>query len=299
MDTPTVTLADLSDPAPEPGPWDWNEDGVIHLPGLIPGSLIEAYEEAWMESNGFRGLTDAPQEQQRALPEVGWSSGPMETAQDTHGLLWVMDAARPGGWPDTCPYMRHPELLELCMYGPLAEALTAAIGEPAGLHLNLSGWQSTERRWHQDTYLNPLHVGDAYAAVWIALGDVHPDAGVFQFVPGSHRWHTLTRDRISRVVDISDPLWPTHTEAVLTPLVEAELEARGVPVVDYVPRKGDVLLWHPRLYHQGSPPKVEHAYRPALIAHYSGIRHRPDMPAPVQHEAGGWFFPIVTGNPVR
>jgi hypothetical protein len=31
--------------------------------------------------------------------------------------------------------------------------------------------------------------------------------------------------------------------------------------------------------------------RRALIAHYSGINHRQDMPAARQH-GGGWYFPV-------
>jgi ectoine hydroxylase-related dioxygenase (phytanoyl-CoA dioxygenase family) len=142
-------------------------------------------------------------------------------------------------------------------------------------------------------------VGDAYAAVWIALGHVTVESGPFQYVPGSHRWHTLTRDLIARHVDTTDPNWPKHTETILTPLVEKEIAERGDEVVSHLPMYGDVLIWHGRLYHRGSRAQLPGAYRPALIAHYSGIHHRPDMPMAVQHPAGGWYFPIDGHQPVR
>lgn len=257
-----VTLAELSDEAPPPGPWDWNDEGVVILPGLIPDQLIDAYEEEWKRNNGYVGVNDL-----------------------------VLEASNAGGY-DEVAYMRHPALMEICTYGPLADALEKTVGEPMGVHLNLSGWVSTQRDWHQDTYLNPLHVGDYYAAVWIALGDVHPDSGPFQYVPGSHRWHTLTRDKIGKVVNLGDPMWPKHSEDVLSPLVEAEIESRGAEVVTHLPRRGDVLLWHGRLYHRGSRPNVPGAYRPALIAHYSGVNHRQDMPRALQIRDGGWYFPL-------
>lgn len=280
-----TTLTDLSDPPPDPSPADWNDEGVLYLPGLLDPDLVGDYEEEWADANGYNGLIDPPEGQ--------WTS---DSGSDPAGL-WVLDADRPGGWPDTCPYMRHPALLSMCTYGPLAEALEGLTGEPMGVHLNLSGWKSTQRNWHQDGYLNPAYVGDSYAAVWMALGDVHADSGVFEYVPGSHLWHRLTYDKIKQVVDVSDPAWPAHTEAVLTELVEKEIGDRGAMVVRYAPKAGDVLIWHPRLYHRGSAPMVPGAYRPALIAHYSGIFHRPDMPAPRQSGAG-WLFPITTGNPV-
>lgn len=264
----TISLADLSDPAPEPGPADWNAEGVLRLPGLIPDALIDAYEAEWKTDNGWRGLS-----------------------QDEDYAAHVIHADRVGGYNETA-YMRHPSLMAICTYAPLADALEGLMGEPAGVHLNLTGWVSTRRDWHADTYLNPAHVGDFYAAVWVALGDVHPDSGPFQYIPGSHRWNTLTYDKVARYVDTSDPEWPAHTEAILTPLVEAEARDRGAEVVTYLPKRGDVLIWHPRLYHRGTVPNVEGAYRPAAIAHFSGINHRQDMPTAVQTEHGGWMFPI-------
>lgn len=284
------TLEDLSEPV-TPSRADWNNEGVVVLEGLLPDDLIDAYVHEWCEANGFVGIdfdVDGP------------------TSQPG-----VLNAARPGGWPHCTPYRENPALRALCCYSPLAKTIEYLIGEPAGVHLNLTGWVTTARRWHQDTYLNPWHVGDHYAAVWMALGDVQPDSGPFEYIPGSHLWHRLTRDRIAPHVDLRDPNWPRHTEAILTGLVEAEATSRSADINVYLPKRGDVLIWHPRLYHQGSPARVPGAYRPSLIAHYSGIYHRQDMPAPV-HVAdngtespsykpglgsGGWYFP-VDGGPV-
>lgn len=271
-----MTLDELTVPAPPAGPPDWNDDGVVIVPGLIDDDRIAAYEAAWIDANG-------PVEYGRTWDASG--NGPL--------LLY---AERPGGWPDCTPYMRHPEILDLV--APLERPLAELVGEPMGLHLNLTGWVTTTRDWHQDSYLNEPEVGDHYAAVWIALGDIHPDSGPFQYVPGSHRWPQVTRDRIGRVVDLNDPQWPRHSEAVLTPLFAEEIERRDAEVVTHLPRKGDVLIWHGRLLHRGSVANVPGAYRPAFIAHFSGIHHRPAMPAAVLHPGGGAYFPILASGPV-
>lgn len=290
-----TTLLELSVPAPRPGPADWNDRGVEYLPELLDPDDITAYEDAWIAANGFRGVRQA---HPLGEGEGVWEDRP--GASTNPAGLYVIDADRPGGWPDACPYMRQPALLDLCMSGALAEALERLVGEPMGLHLNLTGWTSTQRNWHQDGYLNPDPVGDFYAAVWLALGDVHADAGPFEFVPGSHRWHRLLQSKVfaSGIIDPSDPGWPTHTEAILTDLVDAEIAERDAEVERYMPNARDALIWHPRLYHRGTAPQVPNAYRPALIAHFSGIYHRPDMPEPVQHSRGGWYFPIITQQPV-
>lgn len=256
-----LTLADLTVPAPWRSPADWNGDGVVYLERFFPDSLLDAYAREWQEA---------------------FDVGEIDR----------------GGWPDCTPYMRKHALRRLVCDPLLAEQLQRLLGEPAGVHLNLTGWRSTERDWHQDSYLNPLHVGDFYAAVWIALDDIHLDSGPFQYVPGSHRWPQVTRDHIARHLDINDPAWPKRSEEILSPLFTAEIRERGGEVVTFAPKKGDVLIWHGRLLHRGSKPKVPSKWRKALIAHYSGIHHREDMPKPYRDEAGGWLFPIRNSGPV-
>lgn len=266
----TLSLDDLTVPPPPPCSADWNPEGVVVLPGLIDPERTVTYRRCWERENRLSGFDI--------------DHGPM-----------IIHAVRPGGWPDCTPYMRHPEILDLV--APLAEPLERLIGEPAGMHLNLTGWVTTERDWHQDSYLNEPEVGDHYAAVWIALDDVHPDSGPFQYVPGSHRWPQVTRELIGRHVDLADPAWPKHSEAILSPLFSQEITRRNAVPVAWVPARGDALIWHGRLLHRGSQANVPGAYRPGFIAHFSGIHHRPAMAPAVEHPGGGWFFPI-NGGPV-
>lgn len=253
------TLADISVVAPPPGPMDWNDEGVVILKGALDEKVMRHYE-----------------------------------------LEWLSQSPGQGGWPYATPYMDHPELLTLSCQPEIASTIENLIGEPAGLHLNLTGWRSTTRDWHQDSYLNPEHVGDSYAAVWIALDDIHPDSGPFQYVPGSHRWDCqVTQEKIGQYLDLEDPKWPTYSEDILTPLFTEEIARRGAEVVTYLPTRGDVLIWHSRLLHRGSKPNWPNMERRALICHYSGIVTRHDFPnPPVQHWAGGWYFPINADTPV-
>lgn len=281
MKTYVPTLDDLTVAPPPFSPADWNDDGVVILPGFFMrggDEVLTKYAQEWEREHvphqGIYGVKPAH-------PPRGW------------------DQAEKGGWADATPYMRYPALRRLVCDGALAIVIERLLGEVAGVHLNLTGWVTTERDWHQDTYLNPPHVGDYYAAVWIALADIEPDSGPFQFIPGSHRWPTVTQLRIGQYLDINDPHWPKQSERILTPLFEAEIEKRNAEVVSYLPKRGDVLLWHGRLLHRGSKANVPGTIRPALIAHYSGVHHRHDMPRAVRHDAGGWYFPIGGKQPVR
>lgn len=206
--------------------------------------------------------------------------------------------ALPGGWPDATPYMRHREIRDL----GCSEAVFSAIreimgGQEYGMHLNLTGWISTERNWHQDDYLNPPFIRCNYVAAWLALDDIHPDSGPFHYVPGSHRWPVIRQDKMRAVYGstMNDPHWPKITEPDVAKCCEEEISRRGAPVVTYLPRKGDLLLWHGALMHRGSAPRVPGMLRKSLIIHYSALDHRHDMPRRQEYGAGNIF--LLNGEP--
>ena len=249
LDRPGVDTATLS-----PAQRGWRRDGVVILQGFLPDSVLDPYIA-------------------------------VRAAHD-----------QPGGWVSPTPYLHVPELRALSLYPPLMRMMESLIGEPMMLHLNLTGWVSTERDWHQDDYLNPGHVNSWYAAVWIALETIHPDCGPFEFIAGSHRWPLLRQQKVRRFLtqaqdEERDPvsgteLWPKRSERFVVPAIEAEIAARGVTPTQFVGRKGDVLIWHGRLMHRGTMARVPGMPRRALIAHYSGVNHRADMPGRAEDENG-------------
>ena len=229
----------------------WRENGYLIIPGLIPDDIVERYCEV-----------------RRKVPfEQGWSSG--------------------------TPYVEVPEIRDLCLYQPLCRHLEELIGEPVGLHLNLTGWVSTERDWHQDDYLNAPEVNGNYIAAWTALDDISADAGPFEFVPGSHRWPIIRQSKVLARLGYSnsdDPDWPWDWERLLTPFFEKQIKNRGARVERFLGHRGDVLLWHSRLLHRGALPARPGAERRCMIAHYTALTHRSDMPVYRRHPGGGWYF---------
>jgi hypothetical protein len=199
------------------------------------------------------------------------------------------------GYTSSTPYMHVPEIRDLCLCKPLADLLEHLLGEPMGLHLNLTGWTSTERDWHQDDYLNPPYVNGHYAGVWIALDRISPDSGPFEFVPGSHRWPIIRQGKILKLLgydNCDDPYWPWESERLLTPFFEREIERQHLHPQRFIANKGDVLIWHSRIVHRGSRPERVGAERRAIISHYSAVRLREDMPAVRRHPHGGLFFEL-------
>ncbi len=269
------TLSDFVEDIPLDPALAWNSEGVVIKKGFFNDELIDRYRREWILDNGPIA---------RRLHPEAWG--------DYTGW-YVIEGPRIGGYNET-GYLRSATLMEICTDRYVALTWENLLGEAAGVNLVLTGWVSTERNWHSDFYLNEECVGDYYGAMWVCLDDVHPDSGPFEYYPGSHLWPGIvTKRMIGKTVDINNPRWPAHSEAVLTPLYEQYAADHRVKKVTYLPKRGDVLWWHGRTVHRGSRANVQNMYRGALIAHFSGINHRTDMPPAARHPRhGGFYYPL-------
>jgi hypothetical protein len=87
------------------------------------------------------------------------------------------------------------------------------------------------------------------------------------------------------------PDWPRQAESLVTPLFERKIAESGLPVKQFVPSKGDVLIWHGRLVHRGSKASANGEIRRSLIAHYTALTKRHlEFPRLKRHEDQGWYF---------
>ena len=248
----------------------WMDEGVLIRENVVPHDLIDAYAERWQRDHNYG-------------TEEGVWGGYRETGflhvDELRALLLDSSVTRPlGGLFDTDQY-------------------------GMGLHLCLTGWKSTTRNWHPDDYLNPAFVNQWYAAVWIALDDIDPDAGPFQYAPGTHAWPVVRQDRLKTYVDalpngkerygmMDNPSWPRLTEPIVAVACEDEMKAHDQEIVTYVPKKGDLLIWHAALLHRGTIPNNPNLERRVAIAHFSEVNHRPDLDevADRTQEFGGTFW---------
>jgi hypothetical protein len=244
---------------PTSGFEQWDRDGVLELPGLIPNELIDAYIE------------------------------------ERKKLIGDTEKWRPG-WNGPTPYLHVPSMKALALHRELTKAMRPLVGRSeVGLHLCLTGFQSTERAFHSDSYLNPAFVEDRYIAAWIALDDIHEDSGPFEYFPGSHRLPVLEQEKVwSKMRQLGQdpklPTWPSDSQEWIGNVCEEECLKRGMETKTFLPKKGDVLLWSAYLIHRGSKAKNPELERRALICHYSSIDRRPDMPHLKKFENGSFYF---------
>lgn len=192
-----------------------------------------------------------------------------------------------GHFANFTPYLDHEVLRRISLSKQLHATLYELLGQDMGCHFMLTAHHSTERGWHQDDYLNPDYVYSNYAALWIATGDIDPDAGPFEFVPGSHKWPCIRgrlvkqhlSDEFARATNVEEGKghWAAFAEAFTNDVYAAEIEQRNVSFAQFLASKGDVMIWHGRLVHRGSAPNNETLERPSIISHFSGINVRSDI----------------------
>lgn len=101
--------------------------------------------------------------------------------------------------------------------------------------------------------------------VWLAMEDIHPDAGPLMYCPGSHRWPILSN------LMLGTPRFGDHSRSAQEPYEaawRAMIEAQGTPTETFLARKGQALIWTANLLHGGSPHNDPTRTRWSQVTHY-------------------------------
>ncbi|WP_374126605.1 phytanoyl-CoA dioxygenase family protein, partial [Sphingomonas sp. 28-62-11] len=201
-----------------------------------------------------------------------------------------------GSFPTFTPYIEHDVIKNMFCSVEMNIVINDLIGEQLGLHFNLSPFVSTERGWHQDEYLNPPGTNGRYLAVWIAVDDIPEESGPFEFIRGSHKYLPVSRDKVMPYLkeefqagteNLQD--WSVHSSMFINPAYFYKFCLEQKKVTKFLGKKGDVLLWHSRLIHRGSPPTSD-AQRPGIIGHFSPIRTARWFGGGVRRNGNGGYY---------
>jgi ectoine hydroxylase-related dioxygenase (phytanoyl-CoA dioxygenase family) len=188
-------------------------------------------------------------------------------------------------------YLVSEEVRGLALDPELSAVLEDLMGEPAVLCNSLNFEKGSSQPRHIDSLYMTPRTPHALVAAWIALEDVHPDAGPLVYYPGSHRiplyvfndgTHHASRDEIVDWFDYMD----------------VQLRLRGLREKTFLARKGDVFIWHADLVHGGSPIKDARRTRSSLVCHYFGKTDCLDRGMDLVPMNRGYWMPRLR-QPVR
>jgi hypothetical protein len=126
--------------------------------------------------------------------------------------------------------------------------------------------RGTGQAVHQDTIHLTAFPAGYMCGVWIALEDIQEDAGPLFVYPGSHRLPRLYKETVS-MARVADGDWSEYAQKYL-PRLENDVVAGEYPYTTYLPKRGDILVWHENLAHGGSYRANMALSRKSIVSHY-------------------------------
>jgi phytanoyl-CoA hydroxylase len=256
----------------------FRENGYVAIEQAIPHRLIDKVlddvERAWDSPPPILVLNNALK-QPVLMQDVIQSPGFRSTSFRYLDFHNVSDAC--------AEIMMHPQVLDF-----VRTYLDADIAAMQTLLFE----NGTQQRSHQDfPYVHSLKPA-SLAGAWVALEDVHPDAGPLFYWPKSHRLVKTYEFEDGTVLAEGDGEHVRRYEEYL----ENTCREFGLEKVQFTPKKGDVLIWHSALVHGGSTRNNLALTRKSMVTHYTtrdaypfDRRHPQTPPVTVQRHSGIYY----------
>lgn len=261
---------------------EWRRNGYVIFPQLIPHDMIDAYRADIDEL-----VADRAKYRTRVLLEgIGIKPISETTAEQlAHPHARIMDF-----------HNQSSMAKEILLHPTIVDFLQHVFRQQVVAMQTLTFWRGSEQWTHQDAAYVVSQIPSHLAATWIALEDVHPDAGPLEYFPGSHK---LPKFDFGNGMFLTPE--STRNDLDFRDFLEAECARANICMESFAPRKGDVLFWHATLAHRGGKVKDRTRTRLSLVTHYSSRAAYPNDRRAI-HEAPRVFERnggLVYGDPLN
>lgn len=230
----------------------WEENGFVILEDFVPMDLLD--------------LVDAEIERMIAFGSVLHPDMIVEYLEGErrgrHRLATLSpEEMRATAFRFNQAYLDSPAIRYAILHDRITAPLRELLGEDAVPFYSANFWKGSGRPAHADTWFMPPPEGGRMAVIWVALEDVHPDAGPLMYVPGSHR--------IPPYLYSTGGRYHVRAEMPLaTAYLEREIDARGLERKRFHARRGDMFIWHEQLVHGGAERRNPDLTRRSMVVHY-------------------------------
>lgn len=234
---------------------DWERDGYLILPGLIPEDDCDAISAEMAKYCGDTRTTLG------SKVTVDIIAG--EWAGRLVNIAHVPDEAF------NVPFkinnlFTESNVVRKAMFKPELRATLANIlgAEPMAIN-SLSFKYGSQQAAHIDSWYMPPPKDNSLAVASICLEDVDPEAGPLFYYPGSHLipGYRFSHGGLNAVLEEMQGCQD---------YLDRELAERGLEPRTFLGKKGDVFIWHCQLLHGGSPILRKEKTRKSLVVHYWG-----------------------------
>ncbi len=254
-------------------PWLDRPDALEAIEAKLAGGEIDQEQAGWLRKwhqDGylvFEGLFDA---------EIAEGiNADVQAIYDEYGHLPLHElrehfknAYHRSEW--TCRALVLPQVLE---------RLDLLLGARMIPHQTLNLPVSSQQKAHSDQILMTTQPIGFMAAAWFALEDIDSECGPLLVYPGSHRLSYVSAEEVGIPREATPPEVDRIYDERYYDMIETRIRESGVEPWAFVPKQGDVLVWHSNLLHAAALIEREGATRRSLIAHYFAdhTQHYSDM----------------------
>lgn len=122
------------------------------------------------------------------------------------------------------------------------------------------------QRAHSDSIHMTTYPLGYLIAAWIALEDIDPDSGPLFYYTGSHKLPYLLNDdfeNYSTRLKLGNKQYSDYED-----MTDEILQQNHFLKEVFLPKKGDVLIWHANLIHGGMPVVNPALTRKSMVVHY-------------------------------
>lgn len=162
-------------------------------------------------------------------------------------------------------WLFHEDVKSIAANPRIVDLLTKHYGRPASPFQTLNFPVGTQQHLHSDSNHFSSLPERFMCGVWLAMEDIHPDAGPLTYLPGSHKWPILSNSMIGRRALGAQP---ESAQAPFEAAWDAMVAGSGVEQSVFLARKGQALIWAANLLHGGSPQVDPTKTRWSQVSHY-------------------------------
>ena len=252
----------------------WHEDGVVLFRGVIDKRLIDGLlsDIDYLRSH-FRDfdLLVEVRGEQKHIRDLSAEELELSGLKFNSIHTISMAAAKLSLSREVSLFLRH------VLQGPAVamQSLTFYKGSQQSIHVDYPYVRCQSKLAH-------------LAASWIPLEDIHPDSGPLAYYPGSHRTD------VSGFFDWGSGSIVLEPDSEKTPVelsnyLSEQVGRNGIASRIYCPRKGDVLIWHGNLSHEGTRIANDQLTRKSYVTHYTSLEAYPKAHLKAGAPDSGWI----------
>ena len=178
--------------------------------------------------------------------------------------LWESGESGPprlqDGWID------HESIRALALEPVVLDLLRHLYGRDPFAFQTLNFAVGSEQHFHSDAVHFHSYPNGFMCGVWIALQDVQPESGPLIYFPGSHRLPYLSARSLG--LDRDFVMEEQHPQRFFEPSWQQAVNEHAFEKQRFLPKRGDLLIWHANLLHGGEPVQDKSSRRWSQVNHY-------------------------------